>query len=155
MVGRYGKAACVETRRLPTHRRDAGVSRSPCSASRDLSSGTAVAATRLFIIRGPYGGPPTVDGGSTRRHMMKFIKPIPAFFVPLGPPSLYPRIMPALLKLDWNFRTVRNLKMKALAPKPSHTAGSINLPRGSLSHLVDGWFRDLPQFEDPTWGEVV
>ena len=45
MAGRYGRAACVETSRLPTHRRDVGVSRS--SPSRDLSSGTRVVAPLL------------------------------------------------------------------------------------------------------------
>ena len=74
-----------------------------------------VLTAETLHLRGPYGGPPTVDGGSTRRHIMRFMKGLPAFFVLLEPPRLYPTIMPALLKRDWNFRTVRDLKMQALA----------------------------------------
>ena len=39
--------------------------------------------------------------------------------------------------------------------EPRLAEDSADLPRGSLSYLVDGCFCNLDQFEYPTWREIV
>ena len=50
--------------------------------------------------------------------------------------------------------TFRKEPTNGLALENRLADSSADLPRDS-SHFVDGCFRDLAQFEYPTWGEVV